>query len=100
MVFVARIGIFDCLIESLVMLQILKAVHDIGANFVGAFFTIKTVIAVQVGVFVSEQIIAPFILDLFWSKQKPHGGCTLPLRGLVFFFLDRSVSENIFMNLK
>ena len=57
-----RLGVFDCLMESLVMLQVLKAVHDIGANAMLAFFTVKTVIAVQVSVFISEQFIAPFVV--------------------------------------
>jgi len=62
MVVIAGFSVFNRLMESLVMLQIIEAVHDVRANIIGAFFAIKAVIAVDVCVFVSVQFIAPFVV--------------------------------------
>jgi len=57
----ASIGVVYGLMESLVFLQVIKAVHNEGANIKLALPTVKTVIAIQISVFISEHGIAPLV---------------------------------------
>jgi hypothetical protein len=56
----AVFGVGYGFMESLVQLQIVKKLRDIGADLKIALLIVKAVTAVQVSVFVSVHSIAPF----------------------------------------
>jgi len=65
----AVFGVGYGFMESLVQLQIVKKLRDIGADLKIALLIVKAVIAVQVCVFVSVHSIAPFV---WWrGKSRP-----------------------------